>query len=208
MIQHKDPRCLREAILEFRLIAIIAIWMVKKESVTGFMFIQLVTMWRRAPGWWVMAGLSAIVACSATDDKRLPVSGLTKTGAPSAHAIQDARLRNLMREINHLMFERMRTELEIDQARRRKAAQIGQTAQEMAQTVAGIADSLPRLSLEADQQAMFLTLVDQLQNEIRMLKTQAGHNYIDAIPGTLERIATVCTQCHALFRETADGRAH
>lgn len=156
----------------------------------------------------LVVGLSAVVACSATDDRQLPASGLTKTGTPSAHAIQDARLRNLMREIDHLMFERMRTELEIDQARRRKAAQIGRIAHEMAQTVAGIADSLPRLSLETDQQAMFLTLADQLQNEIRMLKTQAEHNYIDAIPGTLERIATVCAQCHALFRETADRRAH
>lgn len=150
--------------------------------------------------------LPSFVACESMHDERLPLRGQSDTEAPALHAIHDARLRNLMREMNSLMFERMRTELELDQERRQKAVQIGRVAAEMEQTVGDIIDSLPRLSLNEDEQISFLALAEKLRNQVRMVKEQADHNYIDAIPGTLQHITTTCTMCHHLFRERPDRR--
>lgn len=151
--------------------------------------------------------LLSVAACSSLRDGPLSSPELTNnTGSTALHAIQDARLRALMREMNSLMFERMRTELEIDRERRQKAAQIGRVADEMARTVVDIIDSLPRLSLEEDEKIMFLILAEKLRSQVKMLKQQADHNYIDAIPGTLERITTTCAACHQLFRKPADRR--
>jgi len=144
--------------------------------------------------------LFSATACSTTDVKQLPYLGLNAKSV-SLHAIYDARLRDSMREINNLMFERMLTELEIDQERRQKSAQIGRLADEMGRAVDYIIDSLPRLPLDENEKIKFLTLADQLRNQVKMLRKQADHNYIDTIPDTLEHITTTCVTCHQLFRD-------
>jgi hypothetical protein len=148
--------------------------------------------------------LLSMAACSSLHDQSLPSAGLAE--ATTLHAVQDARLRHLMREMNSLMFERMRTELELDQERRQKAVQIGRIADEMAQTVVYIIDSLPRLSLNEHEETAFLTLAERLRNQVKLLQEQAEHNYLDAIPGTLRHITTTCTMCHQLFRKPVDRR--
>ena len=150
--------------------------------------------------------LPSFAACVSTHDDRLFSQRLSDTGAPALHAVHDARLRNLMREMNSLMFERMRTELELDQERRQKALQIGRVAAEMEETVADIIDSLPRLPLNEDEQISFLALAEKLRDQVRMVKDLADHNHIDAIPGTLRQMTTTCTMCHHLFRKPVERR--
>lgn len=145
--------------------------------------------------------LFSAAACSTTDEKQLTSLGLVNAKSVSLHAIYDARLRDSMREIDNLMFERMLTELEIDQERRQKSAQIGRLADEMGRAVDYIIDSLPRLPLDENEKITFLTLADQLRNQVKILRKQADHNYIDTIPDILEHITTTCMTCHQLFRD-------
>jgi cytochrome c556 len=138
--------------------------------------------------------LTVMAGCSA-QPKSLPDSG-----RPALHAIHDSQLHQLMAEMNHLMFERMRTELEIDQERRKKSLKIAKVASEMSNTITDVIDTLPRLALSPNEQTTFLTLADTLRSRVKTLEEQAHRNYIDAIPETLEQIAATCTGCHHLFR--------
>jgi hypothetical protein len=144
----------------------------------------------------LLFGAALVAGCASAPE------GLPDTGNPALHAVDDERLRELMGEMNNLVFERMRTELDIDRERRRKALKIAEVAGNMAQTVGAIIDTLPGLGLSPNEQTTFLTLADKLRSRVRTLEEQANRNYIDAIPGTLEQIETTCTGCHQLFRKT------
>jgi hypothetical protein len=141
-----------------------------------------------------------LAACVGTPEPVLR-TGLPDTGGPAPHAVHDRRLRQWMAEMNALMFERMRTELELDRERRRQAERIAGTAADLERTIGRIIDTLPRLALSPNERTTFLALADTLRSQVQTLKVQAQRNYIDALPDTLEHIQATCTACHRLFRK-------
>ncbi len=147
--------------------------------------------------------MTVLCACLATacaaGERRTPEH--FSDGTPALHAVQNERLRALMDEMNALLFERMPTELEIDRERRLKAAQIADVADTMARTVDGVVQSLPQLSLDAEEQTVFMVLANRLRQQVATLQAQARGNYIDLIPATMERIGATCDGCHQLFRD-------
>jgi cytochrome c556 len=146
---------------------------------------------------WPVVVLAMIAAgCTAPGTR-----SLLRTEEPGAHAIQDVRLRARMRELDALMYERMRTELELDRDRRRQAREIAAAAADLSRTVAAIVATAPGLPLTADEQVRFLALAEQLRNRADRLREQAEQGQIDAIPGTLAEITAVCGSCHRLFRK-------
>lgn len=126
---------------------------------------------------------------------------LPDSGNPALHAVHDARLRYLMDAMNTLMFERMRTELELDRDRRQQALQIAEAAASMRGTLGEIIDALPGLSLSNNEKIVFLTLAEALQDRAKTLERQARANAVDVLPGTFERMRTTCVGCHQLFRK-------
>lgn len=139
------------------------------------------------------------VGCSAAGEAP-PAPARYGDGSPALHAVQDRRLRELMQEMNALLFERMPTELELDRERRLKAAQIAAAAEAMARTVDDIAAALPRLDLTPEEQAVFGIMAERLRERVATLLAQARANYIDGIPATLDAIGATCDGCHQLFR--------
>lgn len=125
----------------------------------------------------------------------------TAAGVPVLHAIHDERLQQLMDEMNHLMFERMRTELELDRDRRRKTKAIAETAGAMLETLDLLPARLPQLGLRENERIVFLTLADALKGRTQTLEIQAKRNAVDSLPGTLEEIRSTCEGCHRLFRQ-------
>lgn len=122
-----------------------------------------------------------------------------------AHAVQDARLREQMRELDALMYERMRTELEINRDRRRQAKEIAVVAADLSHTVAAIVAAAPRLPLTADERSRFLALAEQLRIRVDRLREHAEKGQIDAVLGTLGDITAVCGSCHRLFRKPLES---
>lgn len=151
--------------------------------------------------FWSAMVLAAIAAGCATPGR----GALPRPEEPGAHAIQDARLREKMRELDALMYERMRTELEIDRDRRRQAKEIAVVAADLSRTVAAIVAAAPGLPLTADERSRFLALAEELRIRVDRLREQAGQGQIDAIPGTLGEITAVCGSCHRLFRKPLES---
>ncbi|HUL11381.1 MAG TPA: hypothetical protein VLU73_04320 [Methylococcaceae bacterium] len=152
---------------------------------------------------WMIILLVNFTACSTSPEHAVPKT-LPNTGQPALHAVQDARLHELMVEMNSLMFDRMRTELDIDRERRQRATQIAEVARSLSNTINAILATLPTLKLNPDEQTAFLALANKLRDQAGQLEQQASHNYIDAIPQTLDQMTHTCTACHGLFRKTGD----
>ncbi|MEN8259511.1 MAG: cytochrome c [Pseudomonadota bacterium] len=126
---------------------------------------------------------------------------LMETGPPALHAVHNDRLRALMRRMNALLLERWHTELDIDEKRRRQTREIADVAEALQETVSDILATLPELSLEKSEQDLFRKLAGRLKSQAATLREQAAHNYVDAIPDSLDRITTTCNACHNAFRQ-------
>jgi cytochrome c556 len=149
----------------------------------------------------LIVALLWVTACE-TSPPRTGPKALPKTGQPALHAVQNARLDELMIEMNSLMFDRMRTELDIDRERRRRAGQIADTAEAMSRTIESVLATLPALNLTPGEQDTFAALANKLRGQAMQLEEQARRNYVDAIPQTLDQMTLTCTACHQLFRDT------
>ncbi|GAB4256123.1 MAG: hypothetical protein Kow0065_04710 [Methylomicrobium sp.] len=148
-----------------------------------------------------LAVLSLLCACAGPAPQRL-VDGRGETGAPALHAIQDRQLRVLMGRMDSLMQERFMTETQLDDERRKYARKIAGAAENLAITVDKIIESLPSLSLTADEQVAFLALAQKLRTQARQLQQVAVANRLATVNKRLREINSTCTSCHALFRET------
>jgi hypothetical protein len=144
-----------------------------------------------------------IAACSTDRPRDEPAASPNSAGQPS-HAVQNARLHDLMTEMNSLMFDRIRTELDIDRERRRRTAQIAEVARAMSGMIDGILATLPDLNLAPAEQTSFASLANRLRNQARQLEEQARRNSVDAIPHTLDQMTLTCMACHRLFRNTGE----
>lgn len=140
-----------------------------------------------------------LAACSATG--KPPPARLPDTGEPALHAVQNHQLHQLMAQMNSLMFETFRTELEIDKERRRQASQIADTARELSGTIDAIPATLPKLGLNDAEQVSFLALARRLHEQSQGLEQLARANQIDAMGPALQQMTLTCNACHQLFRK-------
>jgi len=124
----------------------------------------------------------------------------SNTDKTALHSIQSKQLRVLMRELNDLMFERMLNEIQIDRQRRYRTKEIVDVADNLLHTIKYIPNALPELSLNKEDQKIFLSLSKKLKLQVLLLKQEAENNYVNAIPKTADQIIETCNACHLIFR--------
>ena len=150
---------------------------------------------------WIGIFLILLSGCSIAPRATLQTK-LPDTGQPALHAVQDARLRTLMQQMNNLMFDNLRTELDIDRDRSRHARQIGESAAAMAKTVDDILANRTKLNLRPGEDEAFVALAIKLRKLAQKLQQEALNNQVDTLPKTLDQISLTCSSCHQLFRDT------
>ena len=137
--------------------------------------------------------LAFLAACA-------PAAPRPSEAAPP-HAVQNQRLKTLMREFNALMFEQLYTALELQEERRRKSSRIAEAATELA----GAAEQLPlfiaELSLNGEERAAFLGHAQALRSQADVLREAALQGDGAAIGVAIEELGDACIGCHRLFRK-------
>ncbi|WP_324878372.1 hypothetical protein [Methylocaldum sp.] len=68
----------------------------------------------------------------------------------------------------------------------------------MSRNASYIIDPAPGLAFSPNEQTTFFTLPDRLHSQVRTLDEQVKRNYIDAIPGTLSLMESICAGCRPL----------
>ena len=148
----------------------------------------------------ILVAIVILLGCSASPQTRHP-NTLHDTGNPALHAVQNERLNDLMLRMNALIFEQIRTEIEISQDRRRKALRIAKAAGKLQQSVDLIIAVQPSLNLEQHESAAFVALANKLKKQAIQLENLARDNQIKALPEYMTQITNTCKACHSLFRK-------
>ena len=120
---------------------------------------------------------------------------------PQLHAVMTDRINVLLDQMDTLMTDQNRTEIELDQDRKYKALRIADSAAELQRTVDIILKIQPTLDLSEHQAPVFIKLANQLKQQGFELEQLALHNKIDALKPAMQRTKNTCMTCHSLFRD-------
>lgn len=156
----------------------------------------------RRLGFWMTAGtiIIGVTACAWSRDDRYRVR-LEETGEPAQHAVHGKRLRTLMRDLEALLFERQRTQIEIDEDRRRYLARTVEVSNGLLESAAHIADAAS--DLREDERPSFMALQNKLVSQTKALRILATTGRAEAIAPHYRAITTTCNACHSNFRDAS-----
>lgn len=120
---------------------------------------------------------------------------------PSTHIIMSKNLQTLMAQMNTLLFDQIRTDVELDKDRYRNAKKVAEAAGELQKTIKLILEVQPSLKLGAKDDITFSTLADILRTQSGQLETLARQNKFNELPQAFSAVKNSCTSCHSLFRK-------
>ncbi|MGR9051633.1 MAG: hypothetical protein ACU84J_03210 [Gammaproteobacteria bacterium] len=124
------------------------------------------------------------------------------TGEPALHAIQDERLRQVMKQIDSLVYAQMLGKVDLSRERKLKTEEIAGIARALADNEKAVIATLPSLHLNADETSVFSALADKLRDGALAMETLAEQDRWQDLPAVMTSITSTCTACHALFRKT------
>jgi cytochrome c556 len=127
-----------------------------------------------------------------------PVAG-TQIG-PDPHIVQSARLREIMRRMNLLIYEREHTQLELELIRARHLRALTDAAQDLAMAAENLPDSTGISRLESERQETFRALALKLYTNAVAVQAQAEAADFRALEDSYRRLTETCNTCHELYR--------
>ncbi len=145
------------------------------------------------------AGLAALAACAPPAQIRYE-RGLEAAPAPAVHAVHDERLRQVMRVIERLDFERLPQALDKREERGRWVEELRGLAGALAASAESIRSVAPDLELEEHERETFLALTTRLQERARALEREADELPAEALRERARGIEETCDRCHERFR--------
>lgn len=124
-----------------------------------------------------------------------------ETGKTLVKVIHSEEIRNIMRKLNSLVYEREYTELELRKINKKQIELLVNEAAALAKTAADMPNITSLKNLDDESQLTFNAMVNQLQNISGELKRAVEHNHQNEINATYLKLQDTCDTCHALFRE-------
>jgi hypothetical protein len=122
---------------------------------------------------------------------------VAETGAPALHAVENARLRQLMGDMSQLREQSDYSRpLELQQDRD-KCAQVAKSLAESASKLPAIA---PELKLNEHEAATYLSLAAKLRQQALDFGNVAQRGTFHELNQSMDRMMTTCNACHSLFR--------
>jgi len=119
---------------------------------------------------------------------------------PELHALMAKRINVLISQMDALMTDQIRTETELDQARKQNAISIADSAEDLQRAATQILSLQPKLALDADDAPVFHALAVRLRGQGEELEALARRNQIDALRPAMARTKDTCMACHTMFR--------
>jgi len=116
-------------------------------------------------------------------------------------SIHSDRVRNIMRRLNSLSYEREITEPELQKIRIRQIKLLLEAADELVAAANESSEILSSNYLNKLDQATFKALANQLQTELKEIRKSARLNHVKQIRKGYQQLRNTCAACHQLFRE-------
>ncbi|MDH3972955.1 MAG: cytochrome c [Deltaproteobacteria bacterium] len=152
------------------------------------------------PALIIVCSLSLATACTPSKPKET-LPRLSNMGPASLHKVQSKRLELLMHEMEHLVFERLYSELERDRIRLRNAKQIATLLTEMASTIKNPDYIKNNLNLDEKNQLYFEKLAADLDRRARIVKEAIRSEDPASLRMVTGKMINACNACHDQFRD-------
>lgn len=148
-----------------------------------------------AIGWvlWFLSG------CSGVERESLPT--LSEKGGASLHSVKSKKLKNVMHDLNNLVFDRFYSEIDRDNMRVRYSQDIAQIVTSMSEDIKKIQETGDELDLTEEKRLLFKTMAMELEQEGENLTKIATEYRTESIRPTLDRLVNICNRCHSQFRD-------
>lgn len=126
---------------------------------------------------------------------------LEKIEPAARHALNDARLRVIMGQLDFFMDERLPQEMDVQAARERQFGHLAAAAERMVRSTEEITSVIDGLDLSAEGEKVFTSLVAELRGQAIELQAAASQRAEPArIDQLFGKITRTCEDCHNLFR--------
>lgn len=122
-----------------------------------------------------------------------------------SHLVQNGELRAMMRELDTLLNDEPKSELERDDARRRYALRAADTIGTIAEKIRRLPETHPLFD-EKGEEAQFLGYTDALGTEGERLRILALAYEVERIESQMARVERVCNACHTHFRDLSEEK--
>ena len=116
------------------------------------------------------------------------------------HAISSQELRDIMRRMNQLVYEREMTALQTREMRTKRLKELIETVSDLVNSADKLTTALPGLNLNKEDQITFKAMARQLQDEAQNITRYAQDNDYISIDSVYQNLDDTCNACHRLFR--------
>lgn len=118
-----------------------------------------------------------------------------------SNAIHSEEVRNIMRRLKLLNYEREYTELEIQKLSRKQIELLSEAAKALVEIAENIPDIASLKNLSDEGQIIFSKMANQLYDITYELKEGHGSNRHIVWEPTYQKLENTCKTCHRLFRD-------
>jgi len=130
-------------------------------------------------------------ACSTKQD---PLNNIDK------HTIQSNELRILMHELDMLVYDRYKSELEIDDIRRRYAIKLADNIKELTVSMNHIPNDKLGKNINDKNQRIFHTYTKKLYTNAQEIDLIAQNYELEKLDSKIIDMKNICNNCHLIFR--------
>ena len=118
-----------------------------------------------------------------------------------SNAIHSEEVRNIMRRLKLLNYEREYTELEIQKLSYKQIELLSEAAKALVETAENIPNIASLKNLSNEGQLIFNEMANQLYDITYELKEGHGSNIHKAWEAAYQKLKNTCKTCHRLFRD-------
>jgi len=136
--------------------------------------------------------LLLFIGCSSKD------ASLSKA---KEHMIQSNELQTLMHEINMVVYDKFKSELQRDNIRRRYALSLADKIKKLAHSIEIINPNQLGVNVNQNDIKVFRSYAKELNENSKEIYNIAQNYELEKIPSSLENMEKTCTACHNYFRD-------
>ena len=115
--------------------------------------------------------------------------------------IESEELRLLMRELNMVVYDRQKSELDRDDTRRRYALNLADVVKELAVKIEHIAPDEPGQELTAKDRELYTRYAQELYKNGEEIHKVAQKYEMEKLESSMTKMQQTCDRCHALLRD-------
>lgn len=116
------------------------------------------------------------------------------------HAVHSDDVRNIMRRLKLLIYERENSELEIERLRNKQISLLAEEANKLANTAEDLPDIASLQSLNDEERLTFTAMANQLHDITLEMEKAINTNHQQELDEAYIKLQDTCNTCHKLFR--------